>query len=42
MTVKYKDLSGSLKTIVVISWILAGIYGLLFLIGFVEGIISPL
>jgi len=34
MTITYKDLSGSLKTIVVLSWIMAGVYALAFLIGF--------
>lgn len=35
--VSFKDLSGSLKTIVVISWIIAILYGLGFLIGFIFG-----
>ena len=35
--ITYKDLSGSLKTLVVLGWILVGIYALSFLFGFIAG-----
>ncbi len=34
----FKDLSGWLKTIVVISWVIAVLWGLSFLIGFIQGV----
>lgn len=38
--ISFKDLNGWLKTIVVISWIIAIIYGLVFLIGFFQGLLG--
>lgn len=38
--VHFRDLDGGLKTIVVISWIMAGLYILSFLIGFIVGVLS--
>jgi len=38
MRVKFKDLSGSLKTLVVLGWIIAGFYALAFLFGFFIGL----
>jgi len=35
--VHFKDLSGGLKTIVVISWIIAALYAFTFLVGFIIG-----
>jgi len=35
--VKFKDLSWPLKTLVVIGWILVGLYATLFLVGFIIG-----
>ena len=35
--IHYKDLSGWLKAIVVISWIMAGLYGVGFIVGFIAG-----
>ena len=32
--IKYKDLSGSLKTLVVLGWIIAAVQGAAFLYGF--------
>ena len=36
--IRFSDLSGSLKTAIVFLWILIGIYGLSFLIGFIYGV----
>jgi len=36
--IKFKDLSGCLKTSIIISWILAAIYGLLVLVAFIKEI----
>ena len=35
MTTKFKDLSGWLKTAIVLSWVVGGLYALAFLIGFI-------
>ena len=34
--VKFKALSGWLKTAVILMWIMGGIYSLLFLVGFIQ------
>jgi len=39
MEIKFKDLSGWLKTAVIISWISGGLMLFAFLIGFLEGIL---
>ena len=36
--IKFKDLSGGLKTLVVFGWIIAGIWAFAFLIGFIGAI----
>jgi hypothetical protein len=36
--IKFKDLSGFLKATVICSWVVIGLYGLMFLIGLLEGI----
>ena len=36
----YKDLSVWLKAIVVISWIMAGLYGVGFIVGFIAGMVG--
>jgi hypothetical protein len=33
--VKYSDLSGWLKTSVVVSWVIGGLYALAFVVGFI-------
>jgi hypothetical protein len=38
--ITFKDLSGSLKTLVVIGWILVGIYVLFIIAGFTAGILE--
>jgi hypothetical protein len=40
--VKFKDLSASLKTLVVLTWILIGIYAIAFLMGMLIGIAEAL
>lgn len=40
--ITFKDLSKPLKTLVVLDWIIAGIYGLSVLIGFFVGFTSTL
>lgn len=35
--VHFRDLSGWLKTIIIISWIIAGLWTLSFLVGFIIG-----
>jgi len=40
--VKFNNLSGWLKTAIVLTWIIIGIYGLSFLVGFIIGLISEL
>lgn len=38
----FNDLNGSLKVLVVFGWIMAGLFTVGFLIGFVEGLFSVL
>jgi hypothetical protein len=38
--IRYKDLSGTLKVAIIVSYILLVIWGLVFLVAFIEGIIS--
>lgn len=40
MKVKYSDLSKPLKAVVIISWIVGGIFALSFLVGFIQGILG--
>lgn len=35
----FGDLNGSLKTLVIFGWIMAGLFGVAFLIGFLEGLL---
>ena len=35
----YRHLSKPIKTLVVFGWILLGFYGIMFLIGFIEGLL---
>jgi hypothetical protein len=39
MIVKFEDLSGWLKTAVIISWIAGGLMAFAFFVGFIEGIL---
>lgn len=39
MRVTFRDLSGGLKTAIVISWIVGGLYALAVLIGFIGGVL---
>ncbi len=36
--IEFKDLSGWLKTLVVLGWIYTAIFAVAFLVGFIEGI----
>jgi len=38
--IKFKQLSGWLKSAVIISWICGGLLGCAFLVGFIQGIIN--
>jgi len=38
MDVKFKDLSGWLQAAVVFVWIMAGVYGLSFIVGFIRAV----
>jgi len=40
--IRFKDLSGWLKTVVVFGWILFGFYSLYFIAGFILGVIEGL
>ena len=40
MEIQFKDLSGWLKTAVIISWIAGGLMAVAFIVGFLEGILS--
>ncbi len=37
--VKFNDLSTSLKTLVILGWIATGMYALIFLVAFIQGIL---
>ena len=38
-TVKFKDLSGGLKTFVILGWVVISMYVLAFIVGVIEGLI---
>jgi len=40
--VKFKHLSMPLKVLVVLTWILIGLYGLMFLVGFIIGLTTTI
>ena len=37
--VKFRDLSASLKVLVVLGWACAALFGVAFLVGFIEGLL---
>ena len=38
--IKFSDLTTSLRVLIILGWIMAGLFGLSFLIGFTEGFLS--
>jgi hypothetical protein len=38
--IKFKDLSGWLKAAIIITWIMGGVFGFTFLVGFLIGLVQ--